>query len=188
MWRERASKDCRKKADKSPLRSLWSLSFLSNSHGGGGEADQYTHGYLHDAQISCVVTGHNNSMWTAWALADTYFHDENDGENNKEMLAYYNDPDERGDPLTRGKLTVDTPLWDPREYFLVVYKMRLMQITKEWRAIIYMMKSSVENYVRRHSIPLFKIHTVGPQWLWYCVVENRKPTALTWYTRPKTRT
>lgn len=150
MWREQARKDERKKADKSPLRSLWSLSFLTKSHGSGCEAEEHAHGYLHDAQVSCVVTGHNNSKWTAWALADTYFHNEHDGENNKDMLAYYNDPDETGDPLTRGELRLDIPIWDPREYFLWVLKTRLMQIIKEWRAIIYMMKSSVANYVRQY--------------------------------------
>lgn len=150
VWQEQARQDGRKKADKKPLRNLWPLSFLSKSHGSNCEVDQNTHGFLHDAQFSFVVTGHNNSTWTAWALADTYFYDEENGENNKDMLAFYDGVDKEFDPLVRKG--VDTPIWDPREYFLVVLRTRLKQIVKKWRAIVYEMKSSVEDYVRRNTL------------------------------------
>ena len=151
-WREQARKDGRTKADGTPLRSSQSLPSLLGSH----ESAVATQGTLHDAQVSCVVTGFNTAIWTAWVMSDTYFHDVEDSPNNKDMLEYYDDPDEKGDPLTRGALLVDPPLWDPREYFLKVLQIRLKQVEEEWRYITYVVKTNVKTYVRR-ELPYLSI-------------------------------
>ncbi len=118
VWRttREPKHDVRRKADrKTPMRKSRNLSFLeTDDPSGRGEDD-----WLHQAQVSCLVTGHSSTYWTAFCCVDTYF----DGDLSEDSIMRYDEIRESGvlcDPLTRGKFDADMPIWDPREYFLTV--------------------------------------------------------------------
>ncbi|KEF62942.1 uncharacterized protein A1O9_00916 [Exophiala aquamarina CBS 119918] len=64
--------------------------------------------FLHEGQISSVIAGPNNLCWEAYCFVDTYF----DGEDGESVLDYEQEANigERMDPLTRGKLKVESPI------------------------------------------------------------------------------
>jgi hypothetical protein len=153
VWRNEAQKDRRKRADGSPLRSTKDLSFLTKPNQ-GRSYHQSGQSFLHEAQSSCVVTGYNNSIWTACSLTDTFYHSRHNSDDNEDMLPYYandtddtDDSEESWDPLTIGQCDANNPIWDPREYFLRILNVRLEQAKEEWLNIAYNLQEKLESYV-----------------------------------------
>lgn len=132
------------------------MSFLSRCSRSGIEKEEAKKvDYLYEAQSSCVITGYNNSYWTAISFSDTYFYP---GANNndasvcgdiEDMLPYYegDDDDEATDPLTIGNSAVPHNRLDPRHYFLSILDARLDKIKDEWGSIEYELSSKVIDYV-----------------------------------------
>lgn len=160
VWRDQDTgsncEDARKTKDGKPLRRLQDMSFLSRSSESGMENGENTvvH-YLYEAQSSCVITGYNNSYWTAFSFSDTYFypgansHDPLVCGDNEDMLPYYDgdDDDEVTDPLTIDNSAVPHNELDPRHYFLTILSVRLDKIKDEWDSIENELSSRVSDYV-----------------------------------------
>ncbi|RFU29722.1 hypothetical protein B7463_g6595, partial [Scytalidium lignicola] len=97
---------------------------------------------LYEAQISFVICGSDNRCWVGYAFADTYF-----GHNDlKECTFSYDGLHE--DPIASdGELDLNLPIWDPREYFLIIVKIRMAQVLKEWELVI----NTVGNYINTYT-------------------------------------
>ncbi|KFY74283.1 hypothetical protein V499_05679 [Pseudogymnoascus sp. VKM F-103] len=137
-----ASRDARRKSDGSPLRQSRKLDFLSRSldaSKGSNPTDQ--HYWLHEAQISIVVTGVNNWVWTAYGFVDTYFGSKGTVEDYDKLKGRHW---EREDPLAAGRLNGGEPIWTPREYFLRVAQSRIREVLKEWNRIVRTVTEEVE--------------------------------------------
>ncbi|KAL2676441.1 hypothetical protein Neosp_010199 [[Neocosmospora] mangrovei] len=142
-WRTSETQICdpRRGAGDRPLRKVRDLSFLRAESTDGSSA----HGtdYLCEAQISCVLMGRHDRVWTAYCFVDTYF----DLEDSSDSVHCYEDDEHDygtySDPLARGTLDANMPLLDPRIYFLYVLKTRMLQIEQEWRDLTYLVKSKV---------------------------------------------
>jgi hypothetical protein len=95
--------------------------------------------WLHEAQISCLVTGSDESRWVAHLWVDTSYFDPND-EDREDVFEYETDAREdsgmHADPLTYGVDDANTPIWDPRTYFLTVFARRLPQVRREWERVV----------------------------------------------------
>ncbi|KAK8052173.1 hypothetical protein PG993_003558 [Apiospora rasikravindrae] len=153
--------DFRKTKDGKPLRKLQDMSFLSRSvESGTSNGKVISVEYLYEAQSSCVVTGYNNTYWTALSFSDTYFYpganndDESDCGGNEDMLPDY-DGDDDGDftdPLTIGNTTIPHKRLDPRHYFLVVLSARLDKVKDEWDHIRDELSSRVSDYLSNPHI------------------------------------
>ncbi|KAM5353124.1 hypothetical protein ACJZ2D_016989 [Fusarium nematophilum] len=97
--------DHRRGADGGPLRKALDVSFLHAGSSNAAPSDGRD--YLSEAQISCVVTGYSNRIWTAYGLVDTYFDPEScdDAANFYENLGFEDDEE-----LDEYKLDLMTPI------------------------------------------------------------------------------
>src|SRR5579871_4683762 len=80
--------------------------------------------FYYEAQISVLVTGVDEWLWTTYCCVDAYFGCET---GRKE---YLDDPPM--EPATLGSSTLFFPKWNPREFFLLVLSQRITHATKEW--------------------------------------------------------
>ncbi|KUL86991.1 hypothetical protein ZTR_05707 [Talaromyces verruculosus] len=68
--------------------------------------------YFHEAQVSVLLVGIDEWVWTLYCLVETHFEEKQD----------------RGD--------LEDPIWNPREYFLLVLCRRMDQATLEWQNLV----------------------------------------------------
>jgi len=172
--------DSRKKSDGTALRRSIDLSILG---GGGLPSDQGGRkDCLYESQVSFLVAGHSNSAWAGYCFIDTFFHavegdDESESgdaeynETDMDSVEYYNDVEwDNGtlnlDPITAGHFDADMPIWNPREYFLVVLRVRLRQVEEHWQNVAYSLRRKIERDVRdirsHPAFPREEIDPVGP--------------------------
>ncbi|KAH9210687.1 hypothetical protein DL95DRAFT_465582 [Leptodontidium sp. 2 PMI_412] len=151
VWRKspKAHEDHRIHANGRPLRQSQNVSFLDRT-------SSETPSFLYEAQVSCLVSGTDESRWVAYVFVDNYF--EVDGEGKETVSSYHEDSlgedGERMDPLTYGTCPVNRPDWNPRKYFLVVFRVRLNQINCEWQQLVAKIKGSVREYAHDYSLSL----------------------------------
>ena len=134
-WRKTQHCDLRK-FENEPLRSTRDVSFL-------GWDDHERSGFLHEAQVSCVITGLNNYLWTAYCFADIFFEPKKTRES---LMSNMNSQGLRVDPFRNGKTISDRDFHDPRIYFLAVLRVRLEQIRNEWQQVLQKLEASVRGY------------------------------------------
>jgi hypothetical protein len=103
---------------------------------------------LYEAQISLCVFGIDNRKWTAYCFVDTYFNNAETVKSSDEDSGYDSeDQDEDSyvyfseDPIaSEGEhsfgLDANLPIWDPREYYLTVIRLRVGRVLQEWRLIV----------------------------------------------------
>jgi hypothetical protein len=96
---------------------------------------------IHEAQISFVICGADNTRWVVYAFVDT---DSDDEELEDEILSYR---EFHADPLSDGELDANCPIWDPREYFLRIVEIRMVQVLKEWKYLARTVERSIRKYV-----------------------------------------
>ncbi|KAF2447929.1 hypothetical protein P171DRAFT_354948 [Karstenula rhodostoma CBS 690.94] len=101
----------------------------------------------HEAQISSICWGPDDSFWTEIFLVDTFFGSE---------LYYEKYLDPVLDPGTNLVLRLDPPTLkhnltlssDPREYWLTQLDVRLTQVVHEYTALVGTFSKRMESYVR----------------------------------------
>ena len=119
--------------DGKPLRASRPLPLARNAI---ERADHY-----HEAQISVLVTGPDEWVWTSYCGVDTYFGSE------PESKTYLSD-NHPTEPATSGAVALKYPTWNPREFVLRVLSRRMAQATKEWGALIDTFNDRMVTYVR----------------------------------------
>ncbi|KAI8285667.1 hypothetical protein K4K56_009194 [Colletotrichum sp. SAR 10_98] len=135
------------------LRKTIDLSFLAtsvnHSQDDGQTLDETD--YLYECQTSFIVTGWDTSSWTAICLVDSYFKSQTDAEDPYMLPHYAKDPDDDDpdlDPLSIGKLTADkVAAVDPREYFLLIIKVRIMRLREIWMNVVYHLGQRINQYM-----------------------------------------
>jgi hypothetical protein len=103
--------------------------------------------FFYKAQTSLLILGPDEFFWTAYCCVDTYYDShENEDEYDNETIAKY--ARENLDGPTGGAKHVDSPVWNPREYFLLILARRLEHATIEWGIIVHRLDEYFqENYV-----------------------------------------
>ncbi|CRG89655.1 hypothetical protein PISL3812_06694 [Talaromyces islandicus] len=88
--------------------------------------------YFHEAQVSVLLVGVDEWVWTLYCLVETHFEEQkSDGKDTlKDCLATLEDA-----PSGRDASYI-SPYWNPREYFLLVLCRRMSQATLEWRNLV----------------------------------------------------
>ena len=101
--------------------------------------------FLYEAQISFVIVGIDEWVWTAYCCTERYF-------GSEESIDFYY---ERSlDAPTGGTKPRHFPLWNPREYYLFILSLRIQQVTKEWSNLV----QALEERLRFHvCLPLYQI-------------------------------
>lgn len=94
---------------------------------------------LYEAQISVVIVGVDEWVWTAYCCTENYF-------GSEETVQFYH---ERGlDAPSGGARPTHYPVWNPREYFLFILALRVNQITKEWSNTVIALEERLQYHVR----------------------------------------
>lgn len=100
--------------------------------------------FYSQAQVSLLVMGVDEWLWTAYCCVDVFFGSD---ETPEEYLEGFDGPSGGG---SRESL----PVWNPREYFLFVCARRLNQAVKEWNNVVLQLESRLDGYVGAWSMPL----------------------------------
>ena len=95
---------------------------------------------MHQSHISLVMYGLSDRRWVAYAFDKNTFDDKDLEDEIYSYEKFHEDP--------IAKVDADLPIWDPREYFLLIFKTRMYQVLKEWRNLIRWIERSVDGYVR----------------------------------------
>ncbi|ETI29380.1 hypothetical protein G647_01833 [Cladophialophora carrionii CBS 160.54] len=93
--------------------------------------------YYYDAQISVLVTGVDEWYWTAYCCVDTF---------SKEPEKVETYMRHKSDGPSAGGGAEHYPLWNPREYFLLVLSRRCTQVAREWEAVINDLIARLDTY------------------------------------------
>lgn len=89
-------------------------------------------------------------------FVDTYYDSPEDRENVQDYEDYRDG--KRGDPFTTKDMRLHHAIQNPREYWLEVLKVRVLQVLKEWYEVVVKVKESIEDYVSySYFIALFYI-------------------------------
>jgi len=95
--------------------------------------------YIYEAQVSILITGVDEWFRTADCCTDIHF-------GSEETVLYYYEYDL--DAPTGGEKSTNYPIWNPREYFLLVLSCRVRQITKEWSNIMDALEDRLQYHVK----------------------------------------
>jgi hypothetical protein len=150
-WRmsDKAREDHRLDANASRLRQSRDVSFLNWER-------SWSSDFLYEAQISCLVTGSDESRWVAYCFVDTYFDAADEAKETVE--AYHEDSLMDGgmhvDPLTFGVIAAEKAISTPREYFLSVFQIRIAQVKREWEQVVAKVRQSIREYLQVSSLSL----------------------------------
>lgn len=98
--------------------------------------------YYHEAQLSSLCWGTDESCWTEFFFVETYFGSEPDRETYLKPRTGV----QTRDPPTK-QFSYPTPYWDPREYWLKQIDVRLVQVCYEYSALIGTLTRRMEAYV-----------------------------------------
>ncbi|KAF1956056.1 hypothetical protein CC80DRAFT_413860 [Byssothecium circinans] len=137
MRRAPLHKDERKVSDKR-LRKSGLLPLQVES----GDSEEL---YYHEAQTSSLSWGPDEWFWTELFLVDTYFGSEDN------LLTYLAGSTHGNgfDPPLGGVGTMETPCFDPRDYWLMKLDRRVLQVTEEYTALIETFNNRMEEYGRK---------------------------------------
>jgi hypothetical protein len=101
-----------------------------------------------------VVTGSDEWRWVAYCFVDNYF--DATEEARETVLSYHEDSlvaeGMRADPLTFGVTNADNPIQKPKEYFLMVFQIRIKQVKREWQQVVQKVQQSIREYEQVRSL------------------------------------
>jgi hypothetical protein len=92
----------------------------------------------HEAQVSFLLVGVDEWFWTVYCCVDTFFGSERDAQWYKEYGF---------DACSGAGRMINEPVWNPREYFLIVLNRRLAQVAKEWTNAVSILEGRLASYV-----------------------------------------
>lgn len=148
--------DHRSYVGSAPLRDVKDVSFL-DWHDEGAPALRH----LYEAHVTCVIAGFHDWCWTATCFVDTYYDDYVDRECVDDYHEHAENPQGMAsDAPTLGDLEADLPIWNPREYFLLVVCSRLKRVKYEWQSTIKQVRESFRRYEQsnHYSLPQQIVH------------------------------
>jgi len=128
--------------NKKPRRLWIDLSFLKLEKFGLQPQKPLEVWGIQEAQISCVVAGSDHCRWVGYGFVDA----EIDG-----ILAESSDEDLLQDQIADSKLEANFPIWRPRDYWIVVFEIRIGYVKSQWDYLIDKLEAGVNQYVRGQS-------------------------------------
>ncbi|KAJ0416422.1 hypothetical protein BJY00DRAFT_234757 [Aspergillus carlsbadensis] len=87
--------------------------------------------FFHEAQVSVLLVGIDEWVWTLYCLVETHF-----SETGPENVEHYIQPGGNWDAPSGEGSSYSRPVWNPREYFLLVLSRRLRQVRFEWANLV----------------------------------------------------
>jgi hypothetical protein len=102
--------------------------------------------FFHEAQVSVLLVGIDEWVWTLYCLVETHFEEAHDlGELERHVTLMEDAPS--------GKFaSYERPIWNPREYFLLVLCRRMDQATLEWQNLVETLDQRLKDLVSLISL------------------------------------
>jgi hypothetical protein len=97
--------------------------------------------YYYEVQISFLIIGVDECVYTSYCLVDTYYPD-SEPDHRK-----YLEPPHILEPAAGGHKDLRFPLWNPREFFLCILSIRLEQLVQESQALLNEFEERMNAYV-----------------------------------------
>ncbi|KAL4970938.1 uncharacterized protein BDV14DRAFT_194724 [Aspergillus stella-maris] len=85
--------------------------------------------FFHEAQISVLLVGIDEWVWTLYCLVETHFCENGPGD----IIQYISS--DRDAASGQGS-SYSVPIWNPREYFLLVLSRRMSEVRFEWANLV----------------------------------------------------
>ena len=101
--------------------------------------------YFYEAQISFILTGIDERLYTAICLADTFF-------GSEDFRDSYTSQTSALDAPSGGGHWLKFPVWNPRQYFLTVLAKRISQVRGEWMNLIDHFMARLDDYVGHRGL------------------------------------
>jgi hypothetical protein len=106
--------------------------------------------YYHEAQTPSLSWGPDDTFWSEIFLVDTYFGSEKRLETYLDTPTNGN-PGDGSDPPLGGRGSMELPMFDPREYFLLKVDRRIEQVATEYGALVETFNKRMEEYVSNRT-------------------------------------
>ncbi|OHF00950.1 hypothetical protein CORC01_03778 [Colletotrichum orchidophilum] len=158
--------DRKKRSNEEPLRSSTEITFLRSLT--DANFDAHSIDVIYSSHMSVMVTGYDQRRWTGVALIESWFEDELD-DPSPDMIARYekdsdekdsdeNDSDENDpedeitfDPLCRGRGDATKSEWEPRQYYIRVFEVRLNHVYGEWESLYGHLEKIIKAAPKKHK-------------------------------------
>lgn len=129
-----------------PTRKSKDLYLLKEGNDVQNNQEKYM---LHYAQISCVVYGHDEWNYTAYAFKDTGHEENDDVDSNShgENDALFTQEEIDEDPLAKWVDASRNPIWRPRQYFLRAFEAQLEEPRQEWDKLVRRLVVDIREHV-----------------------------------------
>ncbi|KAJ0159566.1 hypothetical protein CTA2_9464 [Colletotrichum tanaceti] len=117
------------------------------------DEDQVVTDGIYATNVSCMVTGYDQSRWTGLILLETWYEEAGD-DPSPDMVARYENDFQDGmllDPLCRGKNEAVKSIWSPRPYFIRVLEVRIAQVHREWDFLFSNLQDRMNALVTHHK-------------------------------------
>lgn len=97
--------------------------------------------FFHEAQVSVLLVGIDEWVWTLYCLVEGQFEETHDPAELEQYVTHMRDaPSGNYVPYTM-------PIWNPREYFLLVLCRRMGQATLEWQNLVETLDQRLKDLV-----------------------------------------
>lgn len=116
---------------------------------------------IEQAQISVVLCGTTERRYTVYSFED------NDVDEDREMGDdEFSEDGVQVDQVVKGDIVdANLPLWNPREYFMVVLFERVKQVNLEWANVVQIIESAFNNFcANRGSHPFAGGASIASYW------------------------
>lgn len=172
--------DTRLKGNGKVLRRTEDITFLSMPPDGStalGLKD-----YIHEAQVSGLVTGIDEFVWTAYCFVETYFRDSTyDGlDTTQDYDSHAKQSRNMVDPLCAGRRSSKYPIWKPREYFTLMLKSWASRAKDEWENTVSAILERTEPYVCMHAAKTLSPEFTLTAWSRYTITKYTIATPQFW--------
>lgn len=92
-------------------------------------------------QVSVLLVGIDEWVWTLYCLVETHFEDSHN------PTGLEQDVTNRRDAPSGNYASYTMPIWNPREYFLLVLCRRMSQATLEWQNLVETLDQRLKDLV-----------------------------------------
>ncbi|PYI12004.1 hypothetical protein BO78DRAFT_64141 [Aspergillus sclerotiicarbonarius CBS 121057] len=100
---------------------------------------------IFETQISFGIFGSDEFFWTAYCFVDTYGSQQESTDNYLQRKL---------DAPSGGSVKQESPIWEPRYYFLAVFSVRLSQVTMEWTVLVQALEKELDSHGEIDGNPL----------------------------------
>lgn len=102
--------------------------------------------FFHEAQVSVLLVGIDEWVWTLYCLVEGQFEDSRDPAELEKFVTNMSDAPSGNYALYQ------MPIWNPREYFLMVLCRRMDQATLEWQNLVETLDQRLKDLVSLISL------------------------------------